>query len=639
MPIISLEQIQKQARLEAHTLKHDYVGVEHLTIAMLNMRGSIMMHVMDETGISPVYLIDHILKKVNKGNSRQVFSQPPYTPRANNAIRAATDRAGQANRLIVEERDLLLTLLDDADSIPMRVFKALNLDLDALKESALNSKLDTGLLDYPLGFVYAVDSQVSNSTLEGPIRKLLQRMFHGYENIRIDRKLTGGYTRARLFVVTPIQFDIEAAPVVVKIARQQDINDEAQRYESFVKNTLPPFTARLEERPTYLMDESDLGALKYTLIVGPDQRSSNLTEIAAQWPPEKVGAWLREQLYPAFGRLWWQQARPNFTEIWKEYDWLLPPLLLLDYVPLAQRPNNSIRIRPPVKRSQLSLIRPGDLVTVENFNVQKIDTVNRELTLAINGSGTEKAYRIRFRNIDLKPNSYFHGEMIDHLTGKHWESRQDQLMMAARELIPDFDLQAELIPIFPDLNRLIHNPLKYYDTILEWRSHFVISKIHGDMHAGNIMVGPSNIPFLIDFSHARDGHALFDWACLEISLLNTIVVPQIEAAWKDIRQVIQYLHNINNRKMLPDDALTRLLTPIKDIRFIVEQIMMHTNQRTVDWSQYYLALTMCALRAITWEMPIANRRLMLLVAALSLHEMRLSLPPARGNSGETPPPD
>jgi len=73
-------------------------------------------------------------------------------------------------------------------------------------------------------------------------------MFHGYARIRIEQQLQGGYTPSSLFVVTPIQTDNRIdSTVVVKVGPTDVILDEAHRYERYVKSTLPPLTARLEE--------------------------------------------------------------------------------------------------------------------------------------------------------------------------------------------------------------------------------------------------------------------------------------------------------------------------------------------------------------------------------------------------------
>src|SRR5690606_25382203 len=149
---------------------------------------------------------------------------------------------------------------------------------------------------------------------------ILRRMFYGYSLIRIERRLTGGYTPAIILVVTPVQADgMEDAPVVVKIDDADVILDEAQRYEAHVRSSLPPLTARLEEKPT-TSEMSDLAGLKYTFISGMNSTAQDLREAAHDL--DNLGEWLRRELYPYFGKTWWKQNRPYRFQVWTEYDWL-----------------------------------------------------------------------------------------------------------------------------------------------------------------------------------------------------------------------------------------------------------------------------------------------------------------------------
>ena len=44
------------------------------------------------------------------------------------------------------------------------------------------------------------------------------------------------------------------------------------------------------------------------------------------------------------------------------------------------------------------------------------------------------------------------------------------------------------------------------------------STIHGDLNLENVLVGPGEFVWLIDFAQTRDGHPLFDFAHLEAEL-------------------------------------------------------------------------------------------------------------------------
>jgi hypothetical protein len=286
----------------------------------------------------------------------------------------------------------------------------------------------------------------------------------------------------------------------------------------------------------------------------------------------------------------------------------------------------------------VSQIRHGETITVENFIVHKVDREKKTLTLALgNGSNTEKAFCIKVRNVDLEKNTYYRGEVIESISGSVWETRQEHLMSAARDLLPDFDTQDDLIPITVDKMQKVLNPLKHYEPLLDWQINGISSKMHGDMHLGNIMVGPGNSAFLIDFAHARDGHTAMDWASLEISLLSEVVMPVVSEDWQDVRRVTEHLMMINAGRIPPGDSeLAKALAPVVEVRRIMHEIMVK-SLGAADWTEYLVALTMCAMRALSWQtMPLGSRRLMLLVAGMAIHELREK---PGSNVGDTPSPD
>jgi hypothetical protein len=94
---------------------------------------------------------------------------------------------------------------------------------------------------------------------------------------------------------------------------------------------------------------------------------------------------------------------------------------------------------------------------------------------------------------------------------------------------------------------------------------------------------------------------------------------------------------INAGRIPPGDTdLAKALSPVVEVRRIMHEIMVKALG-TADWTEYLVALTMCALRATLWEtMPLPSRRLMFLVAGMTLHELR-EKPDHPGS--ETPSPE
>lgn len=145
-----------------------------------------------------------------------------------------------------------------------------------------------------------------------------------------------------------------------------------------------------------------------------------------------------------------------------------------------------------------------------------------------------------------------------------------------------------------------------------------ICTIHGDLHLGNILIGPADNGLLIDFAQTRDGHTIFDWATLEISLLaDYVLLKSGSDSWDTIWEIAFYIHQLNLNKPLPDSnpILDEAIVVIQEIRRIAQMCLYQNN----NWSEYYIALALTSLRAMGWKtMHIGGRRLMYLVSGLAI---------------------
>lgn len=617
-------------------MQHYYIGVEHLFIALLDIRGGMTRSILEEQGLTPDYVSDAIRRKIGKGSQRRLWAGTPSTPRANIILDIANDLALEDGRSDVNERDLLTAIIEEDDNMPVRILKALGVDIAHMYRMARTRALNRNsqqpyiTIDFAPGFD-------QSALLTDEHLLILRRMFYGHARIRIEKQLTGGYTRALVLVVTPTHADgREDAAVVVKFDDKDHVLDEAQRYDVYVKGSLPPLTARLEDRPV-TPEVSNLAGLCYTLIAKPGQLPQDLRSAAAEMGIDRVGYWLRQQLYAQFGHTWWRQRRPFRFQVWTEYDWLLPPILTMQHIPDDENlpPDQVLRI--PVSRARLDKIQSGDVVSIDNFTIHRIQQEQNTLLLVCGrgNEATRRAYRVELNDIDLDAVLHYRGEVVERITGRVWSTRQEAFMNAADVLEPPFDLNAPQFHLPGDPSRILPNPLLRYEDVLYFYVNGSTSKIHGDLHAGNILVGPNDTPFLIDFEHARDGHTLFDWANLETSLLTDLISPVAGDTWEDIFLLVEYMTALNNRTSLPhtNPDLTLAFTPLIAVRDIVQTCLARPNR----WSEYYIALAFCALRALCWQtLGIGSRRLMLVLAALALDEL-FNTPGSLSSEDHTPP--
>lgn len=617
-------------------MRHFYIGVEHLFIALLQIQGGLASSILEEQGLTTDYVIDTIRRKADKGTSQVLWVGIPYTPRTDIVLNIANDLAADNGHEEAGERDLLCAILDEGESLPVRVLKSLKVNTLQLAEAARTYTPENEPQPPDIRVIFGADFD-SADTIQRDQLFVLRRMFASHSQIRIERRLTG-FRGALILVVTPIHPDnSEDAPVVVKIDQTDNILDEVQRYAAHVKNVLPLQTARLEDNPT-APEASELAGIKYTLVAYSDDVPQDLRLRVQLQGADGLGQLIRDGLYSQFSKTWWQQRRPFRFQVWKEYDWLLPPILSLEFMPVKEVPENANFIKVPFNRPKLKTklkeLQFGDVVVLENFTVQRIERENNILKLAI-GFGNEadkRAYKIEVKGLTPPTGQYYRGEVIEQLVGKVWKTRQDLLLDAARALEPDFDLDSRWIPV--GKNR-IPNPLSAYEDLLDRHVNGSVSKIHGDLHLGNVVVGPKNSTWLIDFAHTRDGHTLFDWATLEVSLLGDAVMSLVGDSWEAARKIVSHIAALNahTAPSLKDANLTAAIGAIESIRAIVRECLTERD----NWYEYYVALALCSLRAITWPtMSLGGRRVMFLVAGLSIFELNRK---THGSGTDTPSPD
>lgn len=621
---VGLADILNLARQESTRLHHFFIGVEHLFIALTQLQGGLTAAVLESQGLSPRFVRYSIRESVGRYEDRRYWSGFPESPRAQKVLKLAQQHAGAGSP---DERDLLLAILDEGDSVVSRVLHEVGADLGALRAAAANwsAPLEAQAPEIPiLGEITLTDEQ----------RRVLQMMFREYGQVQVIRELSGGYSGARVLLVRPVRVDgYKDAPVVAKLDDRYAVLYERRRYDLHVKGTLPSTTARLVDMPI-VPDELAIGGLKYTFVGRiEDTEPVNLREFALHGTPQAVADLIRA-LFESFGPAWWLQRKPYRFGAWREYEHVLPPALVLDAVPASALNAETRVIRPLGNWSRSSQILPGELIAIEEFSVQKIDYAENRLHLAA-GSQSEalgRASKVEVRGLGSEAGHY-RGEVIARLGGRVVRTRDDLLRRSLQRLEPDFDFQAAQIPApLPGIAAL-PNPIVHINELLERQVAGYLSIIHGDLHAGNVLVGPHGDAWLIDFGWTREGHTLFDWAMLEVSLLVEVIAGKARPGWAGAWDVIRLLHALNRDQSLrglgADPALVEALAIVEAIRAVVRQCLAAPGHLR----EYFVALVFTGLRLMDWQSEsLDGRRLAFLVAALNLAE---SIDPAHKGSSDS----
>jgi hypothetical protein len=395
--------------------------------------------------------------------------------------------------------------------------------------------------------------------LAGEPESLLRSLFPAYARLLVTHEFLSGYSGARTFLAQPIRPDGRAdAYTIVKIGNVQDVEREFANYEVFVKDTLPPITARIQHPPIRLKRGTQ-AAMRYTFIGEAGRAPVSLRQALLADPD----ADLLQQLYATFGPYWWQQRRPYTFHLGNEYDRLLSAHYVL--TPARGRGRDLDGTSSPGE-THLAI---GDLLRVGRF--PKVELRADGQSYSLTGMARPGQAPLRLRWLGL--------EQPQGATGRVMATRAGLLS----ELVKGMDLFG-----MPD-------PLPHLPELLAETMHGTQSIIHGDLNLENILVGPGRLVWLIDFAQTREGHTLLDFAHLEAEIIGRVLPAYVPSA---------------------QEFLKRL--PGRDVP-LLPQIEAIASQCLFDPAiprEYHLALAVTCLGALKFAtLEPAGRHLLYLTAA------------------------
>mgnify|MGYP000397912679 CR=1 FL=1 len=118
-----------------------------------------------------------------------------------------------------------------------------------------------------------------------------------------------------------------------------------------------------------------------------------------------------------------------------------------------------------------------------------------------------------------------------------------------------------------------------------------------------------------------------------MSLLNEVVLPKGGDDWSYAYAVLEHLAALNAStpiRYVAQREIAEAIPAVAAVRSIVRDLLTDDH-----WSEYFVALTFAGLRAMQWtNLTLSARRLMFLVAALSIYE--LGKRSQAGGASETP---
>ena len=131
-------KVMQLANQEAQRLNHEYIGCEHLLIALIKEGGGVAAHVMKAFGDAND-LIKVLREACTPGpNFGVAMGKLPHTPRTKAVIQAAIAESEARKDGYVGTEHVLLALVRDPESLPLAALTAIGITPHALRDSVMN---------------------------------------------------------------------------------------------------------------------------------------------------------------------------------------------------------------------------------------------------------------------------------------------------------------------------------------------------------------------------------------------------------------------------------------------------------------------------------------------------------------------
>ncbi len=132
---ISEQEIRERCRLlleaathESIRLRHNYIGTEHLFIALTQLADSMSAYLLRASGLDPREVRNAIRREAGVGDDA-VGQRPPLTPRLHHVLAMAVYMADEIGQTYISEPQALLALLQEGEGVAMRVLRQLGVDM------------------------------------------------------------------------------------------------------------------------------------------------------------------------------------------------------------------------------------------------------------------------------------------------------------------------------------------------------------------------------------------------------------------------------------------------------------------------------------------------------------------------------
>lgn len=129
-----LNKLTQQARRESYSLNHDYIGTEHLLLALMKT-GSNATKALEAAGANYELLRSIVINNIGKGTAVRPATE--YSKKVRQTLERARFYANNRRALATSEEDVLLAILNDEDSFTNIMFLLSGVEKETIKKQLL----------------------------------------------------------------------------------------------------------------------------------------------------------------------------------------------------------------------------------------------------------------------------------------------------------------------------------------------------------------------------------------------------------------------------------------------------------------------------------------------------------------------
>lgn len=130
-------EVMELARAEAPRLHHNFIGTEHVLLALLRTEDGLLSHVLDRLNVDRARLKKEIEDWVTVFSSKTMGRRLPYTPCVKKTLQLAAREAKTAGQGATGPEHIFLGLIREGYGVAGQVLRRTGLDYEAIRQTIL----------------------------------------------------------------------------------------------------------------------------------------------------------------------------------------------------------------------------------------------------------------------------------------------------------------------------------------------------------------------------------------------------------------------------------------------------------------------------------------------------------------------